>query len=74
MDDHRTDTTAPLTAGNAADSIEDVEGHSIYSAIAISAALRARTPQTGDQARKRADENLTPLTKPFPSMRDGRLK
>jgi hypothetical protein len=74
MDDQRTDAPVAQADDNPADSGEDVEGHSVFSAIAASGALRSRTPQDGDKARNRADENLAPLTKPFPSMRDGRRK
>jgi hypothetical protein len=74
MDDQRTDAPSAQPDGDPADSIEDVEGHSIFSAIAVSGALRSRTPQDADKGRNKADENLTPLTKPFPSMRDRRLK
>ena len=74
MDDQRTDATTARADDNPADSGDDVEGHSVFSAIAVSGALRSRTPQDGDKARNRADENLAPLTKPFPSMRDGHRK
>ncbi|MFI5262289.1 MAG: hypothetical protein ACHQZR_07035 [Candidatus Limnocylindrales bacterium] len=60
------------TADGAAEDV-DVEGHSVFSAVATSGALRARTPQDARPARK-ADENLPPLTKPFPSMREGGRK
>jgi len=74
MDDQRTDATVAQADDDPADSGEDVEGHSVFSAIAVSGALRSRTPRAGDNARNRADANLAPLTKPFPSMRDGRRK
>ena len=74
MDDQRPAATSPQPDGDSADSVEDVEGHSIFSAIAVSGALRSRTPQDADKGRTKADEDLTPLTKPFPSMRDRRLK
>ena len=74
MDDQRTDAKVARADDDPADSGADVEGHSVFSALAVSGALRSRTPQDGDKARNRADENLAPLTKPFPSMRDGRRK
>jgi hypothetical protein len=52
---------------------DDVEGHSVLSSIAVSGALRAPAPRD-DKARNKADENLPPLTKPFPSMREDRRK
>lgn len=73
MDDQRTDAT-PQPADDIAESDDDVEGHSVFGALAVSGALRSRTPQDGDKGRAKADENLPPLTKPFPSMRDRRLK
>jgi hypothetical protein len=74
MDDQRTDATAPRPDDNTADSGDDVEGHSVFGALAVSGALRSRTPQDGDKARNKTDENLPPITKSFPSMRDGRRK
>jgi hypothetical protein len=50
----------------------DVEGHSVFSAIVTSGALRARAPLEGQTWRTRDDEALPPLTKPFPSMRAAR--
>ena len=47
----------------------DVEGHSVFSAIVTSGALRARAPREGQTSRTTDDEALQPLTKPFPSMR-----
>ena len=40
MDDQRTGATAQQPDDDPADSGEDVEGHSIFSAIAVSGALR----------------------------------
>lgn len=74
MDTQPADEKVPQPADDVAESDDDVEGHSVFGALAVSGALRSRSPQEGDKARKKADENLTPLTKPFPSMRDGRLK
>ncbi len=51
----------------------DVEGHSVLSSIAMSGAFRAPAPRD-DKARNKTDENLPPLTKPFPSMREDRRK
>jgi hypothetical protein len=53
---------------------EDVEGHSVFAAIAVSGALRARAQREGQAAMTRADESLPPLTKPFPSMRPDRRR
>lgn len=74
MDTQPADEQVPQPAGDVAESDDDVEGHSVFGALAVSGALRSRTPQEGDKARTKADESLTPLTKPFPSMRDRRLK
>ena len=62
----------PEAATDASD--EDVEGHSVFAAIAASGALRSRAPREGQAARTKADEALPPLTKPFPSMRGDRRK
>jgi hypothetical protein len=59
---------------DATDPQADVEGHSVFSAIVTSGALRARTPAEDRGARNKADEVLPPLTKRFPSMRDDRRK
>jgi len=74
MDTQPADEKVPQPAGDVAESDDDVEGHSVFGALAVSGALRSRTPQDGDKGRNKADENLPPLTKPFPSMRDRRLK
>jgi hypothetical protein len=74
MDTQPADEKVPQSAGDVAESDDDVEGHSVFGALAVSGALRSRTPQEADKARNRTDESLTPLTKPFPSMRDRRLK
>ena len=52
----------------------DVEGHSVFSAIVTSGALRARAPREGQAWPTGDDEALPPLTKPFPSMRPARRR
>jgi hypothetical protein len=74
MDTKPTDDQAPQPADDLAESDDDVEGHSVFGALAVSGALRSRAPQEGDKARNKSDENLAPLTKPFPSMRDSGRK
>jgi hypothetical protein len=74
MDTKPSDEQVPQPADDLAESDDDVEGHSVVGALVVSGALRSRTPQDGDKARNKADENLPPLTKPFPSMRDGGRK
>jgi hypothetical protein len=74
MDTKPTDDQTPQPADDLAESDDDVEGHSVFGALAVSGALRSRSPQEGDRARNKADENLPPLSKPFPSMRDERRK
>jgi len=56
------------------DTEADVEGHSVFGAIASSGVLRGRAPREGQAARSKADEDLPPLTKPFPRMGDDRRK
>jgi hypothetical protein len=68
------DEKVPEPVTDATDPQADVEGHSVFSAIVTSGALRARTPVEDRAARNKADEVLPPLTKPFPSMRDDRRK
>ena len=61
--------------GSVADLAEtdaDVEGHSVFSALAASGVLRANTRIEGPATRNKADEALPPLSKPFPPMRDDR--
>jgi hypothetical protein len=65
---------AEEAADEVATSDTDVEGHSVFAAIAASGALSARAPREGKAARAKADEALPPLTKPFPSMRSDRRK
>ena len=74
MDPQPAEEKVPEPAGDVAESDEDVEGHSVFGALAVSGALRSRSPQDGDKARNKADENLPPITKSFPSMRDDRRK
>ena len=49
---------------------EDVEGHSVLSVLATSGAMRTPAADGKKSSRNNPDENLPPLTKPFPSMRD----
>jgi hypothetical protein len=51
---------------------EDAEGHSLSMVAGLDALSRART--AGAKRAKPSDEDLTPLTKPFPSMKDERRK
>ena len=69
MDTQLPDEKVRAPATDAPDTQEDVEGHSVFSAIAASGVLRARAAGEGQTARTRADEALPPLSKPFPSMR-----
>jgi len=52
----------------------DVEGHSRVAALFIGTTARAQKPARDTAASKAADESLTPLTKPFPRMRDDSRK
>jgi hypothetical protein len=74
MDTKPTDDQIPQPADDLAESDDDVEGHSVIGALVVSGALRSRSPQEGDRARNKADEDLPPLSKPFPSLRDDRRK
>jgi len=69
MDTQSNDQTIPEPASDE----DDVEGHSVLSSIAVSGAFRAPAPRD-EKARNKTDENLPPLTKPFPSMREDRRK
>lgn len=58
---------------DAADEL-DVEGHSRVAALFIGTTARGLKPDRDKGASKAADESLTPLTKPFPRMRDDSRK
>ena len=51
---------------------EDVEGHSLSIVMGVDAMGRSRGDDRTRQPAK--DETLTPLTKPFPRMKDDRRK
>lgn len=74
MDAQPTDEEAIRPADIPAEAEADVEGHSVFAALAASGALRPQSPRDGGSKRNRADEALPPLTQPFPSMRDDRRK
>lgn len=74
MDSEPMDDEVRTPAPAEADTEADVEGHSVFGAIAASGALRPHSPRDDQAARRKADEDLPPLSKPFPSMRDERRK
>jgi hypothetical protein len=74
MDAQPKDEKVQEPAADVADTGADVEGHSVFSAIVTSGALRARGPREGQAGQSKADEVLPPLTKPFPSMREDHRK
>jgi hypothetical protein len=47
---------------------DDVEGHSLSLVMGLDAMSRGR--DGGDRQRKPADEDLPPISKPFPRMKD----
>ena len=74
MDAQPNDDEVRETEAATAASDEDVEGHSVFAAIAASGALRSRARREEQAAGTKADEALPPLTKRFPSMRGDRRK
>jgi len=64
----------PESVADPAETDADVEGHSVFSALAASGALRANARIEGPATRNKANEVLPPLSKPFPSMREDRRK
>ena len=64
----------PESVANLAETDTDVEGHSVFSALAASGVLRANARVEGQATRHKADEALPPLSKRFPSMRDDRRR
>jgi hypothetical protein len=74
MDAQPKDDKVQEPVADVAETGADVEGHSVFSAIAASGALRPRAPHEGQATRSKTDEDLPPLTRPFPSMRDDRRK
>jgi hypothetical protein len=69
--DPTTDDNAPAPAPEPADT--DVEGHSFGGAILGTAIAGSSSRQRKPEQRPN-DEQLIPLTKPFPSMRDQKPK
>jgi hypothetical protein len=63
-------TTGPIK-NETADS-DDTEGHILAQALAASQIVRQRG--SGPRPHSKGDEELKPLTKPFPSMREDRTR
>jgi hypothetical protein len=62
--------TGPITNETAGS--DDVEGHSVAGALAASQIVGQRG--NGPRPHSRGDEELKPLSKPFPSMREDRTR
>jgi hypothetical protein len=62
--------TGPIKDENA--DIDDVEGHNLGHALAASQIVGRRG--NDPRPRSKADGDLKPLTKPFPSMREDRTR